>query len=141
MTLSKWDKRMIEKAQLVASWSKDPSIKVGAVITDSYNRAISEGFNGPPRGVEDDPDIPREVKLKRTIHAELNAILFAKRDLTGMTLYCTNHPCGPCAAVIAQSGITRVVSPADCALSHRWDADKMQAQHIFKQAHIQHDKY
>lgn len=87
--LRKWDARHLEMAHHVSAWSKDPSTKVGARITDSRNRVISEGFNGPPRGVQDDPTVDRETKLRRTIHAERNAILFARQALTGTTLYVT----------------------------------------------------
>ncbi|NMU72603.1 cell division protein DedD, partial [Vibrio parahaemolyticus] len=31
--ISKWAKRFYQMAELVASWSKDPSTQVGAVIT------------------------------------------------------------------------------------------------------------
>lgn len=133
----KWHHRFMDKARMVSSWSKDTT-KVGAVIADGRSVSVSEGFNGPPRGVQDDPTIDRETKLRRTLHAELNAVLFARRDLTGMTLYCTHHPCGPCAAVIAQVGITRVVIPDDQPqFSKRWDADIQEAKWTFKQAGVE----
>ena len=43
----------MDMAKLVSSWSKDPSTKVGAVITDDENRIISVGYNGFPREVID----------------------------------------------------------------------------------------
>lgn len=133
--MSKWDNRGIQLAQLVASWSKDPSTKVGAAIFDG-KRVVSTGYNGPPSGV---PDMPtdRETKLRRTIHAEKNAIVFAKRDLTGCTLYVTHHPCGPCAAIIAQSGISTVVLPeGGPPLSSAWNDDIAEAKWIFDHAGI-----
>lgn len=48
--LSKWDERFIELARLVATWSKDPSTKVGAVIVRPYRTVASVGFNGFARG-------------------------------------------------------------------------------------------
>lgn len=138
--MSKWDRRMMEVANLVATWSKDPSTKVGAVIADSNNVVVGQGFNGPPRGVADDPSIDRETKLRRTIHAEMNAILFAGGSVAGCTLYVTHHPCGPCAAMIVQAGISRVVLPVgQSSLSHRWAADICEAEWIFKQAGVQMD--
>jgi len=77
--MSKWDSRFMDLARLVASWSKDPSTQVGAVIVDQDKRIVSTGFNGFPRCVNDSP-VDREVKLLRTIHAEENALLFARRD-------------------------------------------------------------
>ncbi len=113
-TLSNWDHRMLGLARYIAlKWSKDPSTKVGAVITDKYNRIVSLGINGFPRGVADTPERlnNREVKYKKTVHAEANAILFAKKDLTGCNLY--TWPMGPCSTIcapqIAQTGISRVI--------------------------------
>ena len=51
---TKWDPRMLQVAALVASWSKDPSSKCGAVITDMQHRIVSTGYNGLPQGVPDD---------------------------------------------------------------------------------------
>ena len=51
--MNKWDMRFLELAALVATWSKDPSTQVGAVIVDSAKRIVSVGFNGAPRGVQE----------------------------------------------------------------------------------------
>lgn len=110
----KWDLRFLEMAQLVSSWSKDPSTQVGAVICDSRHRVVSVGYNGLPHGMADDPAIleNRELKYSCIIHAEENAMLFATRPLEGCTIYTYPvPPCGPCAAKIRQSGIIRVVAP------------------------------
>ena len=59
-----WDRKFIEMAVLVSSWSKDPSTKVGCVIADSDHAQLSEGFNGFPRGIADDERLhqrPRTV--------------------------------------------------------------------------------
>lgn len=133
--MTKWHTRGMEVAKLASSWSKDPSTKVGAAIFDG-KRVVSTGYNGPPAGVPD-TTTDRDTKLKRTIHAEANAILYARRDLTGCTLYVTHHPCGPCAALIAQSGITQVVIPAaGPKLSQAWSEDIKEARWIFEQAGI-----
>ena len=134
---TKWHYRHMAAAELVASWSKDPSTKVGARIVDAQHRVISEGFNGPPRGVTDDPSISRETKLRRTIHAEKNAILFARRDLTGTTLYVTHFPCAQCAALIVQAGIKEVVTyPPEPSFHERWRDDIEEAQRIFRDAGV-----
>ena len=104
----KWHKRFIELAHHVAQWSKDDSTKVGAVIVDDSNRVISLGYNGPPRRVNDDYE-NREQKLRRTLHAEVNALAFAHRDVSGCTIYITHPPCAQCAAQIIQHGIRQVV--------------------------------
>jgi dCMP deaminase len=110
--VSKWDDRFIQLAKTVSTWSKDPSTGVGAVIVDWDNRIVSLGFNGFPRGIKDDERLEsREIKYETTIHAEVNAILFSKRDLSGCTLYVWPiPPCSRCSSIIVQSGIARVVS-------------------------------
>lgn len=102
-----WNKRFLDIAELVSSWSKDPSTKVGAVIVDYNNRIVSLGYNGMPRAVVDDEQ-PRDIRLLRTIHAEENAILFANRNLAGYSIYVSHFPCAHCAAVIIQSRISNV---------------------------------
>lgn len=120
----KWDFRFLDLAALVASWSRDSSTQVGAVIVDPDHRVVSLGFNGFPRGLED-VDLPRDEKLRRTIHAEENALLFASRSLDGCSIYITHPPCARCAAKIIQTGTARVVfwEPSD-AFAERW-ADEM----------------
>lgn len=120
MSESKWDMRFMQMAQLVASWSKDPSSKVGAVIVDRAHRVVSVGFNGFAKGIEDDKRLQdRETKYKLIIHAEENALLHANRSLVGCTLYCYPYlPCAGCASKIIQSGIKRVV--ATDFMPERW---------------------
>jgi dCMP deaminase len=45
------------------------------------------------------------------LHAEQNALLFARASVKGATLYCTDAPCGGCARMITGAGITRIVIP------------------------------
>lgn len=106
--MTNWHERFLTLAEHIAGWSKDPSTKVGAVIVDQQRRIVSTGYNGFPQGAKDSPTMVRDRKLLRTLHAEANAILFAKRDLTGCTIYVTHHPCAHCAAMIIQAGITTV---------------------------------
>ena len=134
---TKWHYRHMAAAELVASWSKDPSTQVGARIVDAQHRVISEGFNGPPRGVNDDPNIDRETKLRRTIHAEENALLFAGRSVEGCTIYVTHPPCARCAAKLIQSGLARVVAqmPAE-GFGERWADDMRSASAMFLEAGV-----
>lgn len=107
--INKWDRRFLDMAMLVAGWSKDPRVGVGAVIVSSEKRVISVGFNGFPRGFNDEQT---EMYGKRfVLHAEENAIVFAQRDLKGCTLYVAPWPpCLSCTARIIQNGIKRVVT-------------------------------
>jgi dCMP deaminase len=112
---SKWDVRFLSRAAHVASWSKDPSTKVGAVLVKGGKRSISEGYNGFPSPIADDPEVlnNRSLKYPNTIHAELNAIFSARESTVGATCYVWPfQPCGPCSANLVQEnvGITRVVS-------------------------------
>ena len=133
-----WPKRFMELAAVVASWSKDPSTKVGAVIADSRNRIVSVGFNGPPRGTRDAAVTDRDVKLLRTLHAEENAILFGGSAVAGCTLYVTHAPCAHCAAMMIQVGIARVVwaDHDDFEFSARWQHSHGEAVRMLDEAGV-----
>ena len=109
---TKWDGRFLELADIVSSWSKDPSTQVGAVIVNDKKVVVGMGYNGFARGVVDVPGLyaDRAKKYEMVIHAEVNAVLNATQSVEGCTLYCTHPPCSRCMAVLIQSGIKEVVS-------------------------------
>jgi dCMP deaminase len=113
----KWDRRFLELAGSIATWSKDPSRGVGAVIVSPARQIIATGFNGLPRGVEDRPErLERPVKYDFMCHAELNAIIQCARNgvsPVGGTIYTSFSPCVQCTLAIVQAGIVRVVTHAD----------------------------
>lgn len=136
----KWDRRFINLATHIAGWSKDPSTKCGAVIVDG-KRIVSLGFNGFPQGVVDHDDRlnNRDVKYKMVLHAEVNALLFANKDLSDCTIYVSPMPpCSRCAAQIIQAGIKRIVTmkPSEDALS-RWGDDFKVAETMYKEAGVE----
>lgn len=137
---SKWVARFGGLAKEVASWSKDPSSQVGAVIVRPDRTVASVGFNGFPRGVEDNSFLieNRDAKLLRTIHAELNAILAAKEPLVGYSLFVWPfQPCSNCAAVIIQSGIKEVYCPYNDHLAQeRWSESFKAALQMFDEAGV-----
>ncbi|MCB1762319.1 MAG: dCMP deaminase family protein [Gammaproteobacteria bacterium] len=139
----KWDTRFLGLAAHISGWSKDPSSQVGAVITDG-NRIISLGYNGFAAGVADKPErlADRNCKLNLTIHAEENAMIFAKRDLTGCTVYVTHPPCPRCASKLIQEEVRRIVyiAPSDDFLS-RWAADLELSQEMYREAGIEISSY
>jgi len=99
--------------------SKDRSTKVGALILGSENEPLSWGYNGFPRGVNDDKDERHERPLKYTWteHAERNAIYNAARTgarLLESSMYVTMAPCPECARAIIQAGIRRVFLESKC---------------------------
>jgi dCMP deaminase len=106
-----WDHRYMDVAEQVASWSKDPSTKVGAVIVDLSGKIVATGYNGFPRGVEDKPEryADQATKYGFVVHAELNAILNATQCLNDTILYVTLSPCRECAKAIIQAGIKMVI--------------------------------
>lgn len=138
MKLTNWDKRFLELAKLVSSWSKDPSTKVGAVIVDDQNIIVSVGFNGFPKGIQDDDRLNhRDSKYQIIVHAENNALMFAKRPLDGCTIYTYPFmPCPRCAGMIIQSGIKRIVTYENTISRHRWDIDFVISRELFHEAKI-----
>lgn len=139
----KWDTRFLGLAAHVSAWSKDPSSQVGAVITDG-NRIVSVGYNGFAAGVEDRTErlTDRNCKLNLTIHAEENAMIFAKRDLTGCTVYVTHPPCPRCASKLIQEEVGRIVyiAPSEDFLS-RWADDLKLSQEMYQEAGVEYCSY
>jgi dCMP deaminase len=112
---SKWDIRYLQLAERIASWSKDPSTQIGAIAVGIKGQVLAQGYNGFPRGIEDNPlhYEDRETKYKYVVHAEMNVIYNATYNgvsLDGATLYVTGLPvCSDCAKGVIQVGIQRVV--------------------------------
>ena len=114
MKHSDWNKRWLDMCHLISTWSKDRSSKFGCVIVDDRQSVVSLGWNGFPRGINDDIESRHErpEKYLWTEHAERNAIYNAAslgRSLRNCTLYVSGVPCADCARSIIQSGIIRVI--------------------------------
>lgn len=115
-----WDQYFMGVAQLSALRSKDPNTQVGACIVNQDKRIVGIGYNGLPRGCEDDV-FPWEREAKNTtltkypyvVHAEANAILNATKELKGSSIFVTLFPCNECMKLIIQSGITEIVYASD----------------------------
>lgn len=111
-----WDEYFMGIASLSSLRSKDPSTQVGACIVDNNNKVVSIGYNGMPRGV-DDNKIPwghgegLDSKYLYVCHAEFNAILNTRNGsaLSGCKIYVTLFPCNECAKAIVQVGIKEVI--------------------------------
>ena len=125
MKNTKWDKRFLQMACDVATWSScyQQNRQVGAVIA-KYKRILTTGYNGASCGITSCKEkgeclrrklnIPSGTKheLCYATHAEQNAIIQAARmgiAIEGATLYCTHQPCTICAKMIINSGIKRIV--------------------------------
>jgi len=138
----KWDLRYLTLAKLVSSWSKDPSTKCGAVIVNPNNEIVSIGFNGFPKSVIDSEERlnNRQTKLQMMVHAERNALIFAKQDLYKCTIY--TYPmmaCSECAAMIIQAGISRHVSMI--TTNKNWKESFVLASQMFDEAGVNVDMY
>ena len=143
-TLSnKWIKRYLELADHVASWSKDPSRKIGAVAIGSQGQVLAQGYNGFPRGISDTPGRynNRDTKYKYVVHAEMNCIYNAADNgvsLRGSDLYVTGLPtCSECAKGVIQVGIKRVFMRAD--VPEAWIDSWNLTQTLFKEAGVKYE--
>lgn len=141
---SKWDKRYLALAEQVSTWSKDPSRQIGAVAVGSKGQVLAQGFNGFPRGIQDNHSRyhDREFKYKLVVHAEMNVIYNATYNgvsLNDSTLYVHGLPvCSDCAKGIIQVGIKRVVMPTQEVPDH-WKESWEFTQSMFKEAGVNYE--
>ncbi len=120
-----WDRRWLDLAALIGSWSKDRSRGVGCVFVGSANQILSTGYNGLPRGLDDNVEQRHErpEKYDWTEHAERNAIFNAARTgtpLQGSVVYASLFPCVACARAIIQVGARTLVAPTPNLDDERW---------------------
>ena len=145
MKHSDWDNRWLDLCDLVAGWSKDRSSKFGCVIVNDRQSVLSLGWNGFPRGINDEVEgrHERPVKYLWTEHAERNAIYNAARNgirLKDSTLYVTSTPCSDCARAIIQSGIKRVVSLSIDLDNRKWGDSVQKSLEMFKESEVIFEK-
>ncbi len=136
----KWDMDYLALAEFWARLkSKDPSTQVGAVIVRPDKTIASLGYNGFPKGIKDSEERlnDRSLKYPRMIHAEMNAIIHAKEDLKGYTLYVWPLPtCDRCATFIIEHGIKKVV--VSCRPGNgRWITEIALALEMYKEAGVE----
>lgn len=143
-----WEEYFLDLLPGIASKSKDPSTKVGAIITGKDHGIRSTGYNNLPRfAVDNDPKkYERPLKYKWFEHAERNAIYYAAKTgvpLDGCILYVDWLPCSDCARGIVQVGISKVVIDADSAsyknpeLRARWQEDHAIANQILQECGVE----
>lgn len=121
----KWDRRFLELALLVRTWSKDPSTQHATIIVETNTRrVVSVGYNGFPRPMSDKVEYydNRDEKYSRVIHGEMNAILQAQEPVHGMTAYVVSGVgCERCVVHMIQAGIKRYVfMNGDAYYQERW---------------------
>ena len=141
-----WDDYFMAMAFLTAKRSKDPNTQVGACIVSRDQVILALGYNGFPRGCNDDclpwarhatPAVAGDqpvaaasslhTKYPYVCHAEVNAILNkGSADVRDATLFVALFPCNECAKMIIQAGIVEVVYLQD----HYHDTDMCRASRI-----------
>jgi dCMP deaminase len=113
-----WHSMFMGVALLASARSKDHRTRNGACIVTPDNRIIGVGYNGLPRGCDDQDPIywddndedPFRSRHSYVVHAEINATLnCVVLPLTNATIYTTQFPCPRCAQAIIQAGIRTVV--------------------------------
>ena len=114
-----WDEYFMTFALVAARKSKDPSTQVGACIVGPDNKVLGLGYNGFPKGIDDNLiPIARdgeylETKYPYVAHAEENAVHNAVADLKGSRIYTTLNSCNKCAIAIIQNGLEEVIFLSD----------------------------
>lgn len=127
-------------ARAVAQLSKDRATKVGAVALGAAGEIRATGYNGFPRGFNDDIDARHErpAKYVWTEHAERNLIYNAARvgtPLEGCVLVLTPlFCCVECARAVVQAGFVAVVAEAE--ENPRWAESNAQAMELFAECGI-----
>lgn len=119
------DMTLLATAFVMAERGTCSRAQVGCVVALD-GRILTTGYNGAPRGmahcVHDDRTHddygPDEPTCPVAVHAEANAVAFAARHGVGLSnsvLYTTLSPCVPCAQLLVNVGVQRVV----CAKVYR----------------------
>ena len=139
--MTNWDQRFLNLAKHISEWSKDTSTKVGCVVVGTDREIRSTGFNGLPRGIEDNDERlnNREIKYPLICHAEENAIMHAARigiSLKNCTAYVTWPPCTRCARSLIQAGVSTIIYPKDIEIPDRWMEDFNLSLNMLKEAKI-----
>lgn len=139
--MTDWDQRFLNLAKHISQWSKDPSTKVGCVVVGPDREIRSTGFNGLPRGIEDNDERlnNREIKYPLICHAEENAIMHAARigiSLKDCTAYVTWPPCTRCARSLVQAGVSTIIYPKNIEIPDRWMDDFNLSLNMLKEAKI-----
>ena len=140
---SKWDKRFMQMAKFVSTWSKDPSTQVGSIAVRNRT-VIAQGYNGFPRGIDDTTTRldNRTEKYKFMVHAEMNVIYNAAENgvsLKDSTVYVYGLPvCSECAKGLIQAGIKRIVTPYQ-TVPENWQVSTTASQSMFGEVGIRWD--
>lgn len=141
--LTKWDLRWIDRAKYVAKYSKDTNTKTGAVIVNDDNIELVSGYNGFPRGADDNNHPNRYEKPEKyfwTEHSERNCLYNAARlgiSTNGAKMYCTYFPCADCSRAIIQGGIKKLFTEKPDLNHHKWGESWTEAIIMLRECGVQ----
>lgn len=108
-----WDAYAVNLSLAAAGRSEDPWYKVGAVVLRADHSVAGIGYNGAPQGVEIDWQ-DRELRRLFVIHAEVNALRFARADeVSGGLMGVSHRPCAQCVRVAASYRISTIAYALD----------------------------
>ena len=135
-----WDELFMRSVYLIASKSKDPRTKIGAILVKD-GVIISQGYNGFARGVKDYEEryVDRQQKLKFVVHAECNSILNAVRhgiNTSGSVCYTQGKPCCDCSKTLIQAGITEIIIHSLWPMSPTWGESSAIGITMFQEAGV-----
>lgn len=116
-----WIDYFLGLAFVASQKSHDIHTQHGCIITDSNNRILGLGYNGFPRGLDDEA-LPktRPEKYDWMIHAERNALSNCTIRPEDGIAYVTGQCCNDCIMALWQEGIKTVVM-ADNHGTHLFD--------------------
>lgn len=138
-----WDDRFFSLTKIVASFSKDPSTKVGAIVVDKNKIPLVQGWNGFPRNIADTEERlnNRDLKYRYVVHAEMNCIYNAANiglSLKDSTLYVYGLPtCSTCCLGVVQAGIKNVKMLCKHPIPDKWLTEFEFTENVFREAGVE----
>lgn len=112
------DEYFLMEALVVSSRGTCSRRKVGCVLVDKYDRILSTGHNGVPKGLQHCIDHPCPGSSMSTgqglsdceaIHAEQNAIGSCQARSSVRKAYCTTSPCVNCIKLLLTTPCEEIV--------------------------------
>lgn len=126
-TRPEWDAYFLLIAKAVAKRADCRRRRHGCVLVDADHRIIATGYNGAPAGepgclsgacprgllsydeVESLSSYDSGPGMCISVHAEANALLYARASCKGATAYITGEPCPTCHKLLRGAGVERIV--------------------------------
>lgn len=104
-----WTDYFLGIAKVVSQRSHDIHTQHGCVITDQNNRILGVGYNGFPKGMDDNLlPTERPEKYHWMIHAERNALSNCVIRPDNGIAYVTGQSCNDCIMALFQEGVNEV---------------------------------